>query len=137
MSRPNSFISPAEVLFCHIPKDRRTILMRSILRTMRAIRVSQFGGPEVLKVEQNLLIPEARDDQVVVQVKAAGVNPIETYIRSGAHGPKPTPNFALPYTPGADAAGIVTAVGSGIQSFKLRKPFSAGAMNPLTSKTRE
>ena len=79
---------------------------------MRAIRVHQFGGPEVLKLEE---VPDLRPGagDVLVQVKAAGVNPVETYIRNGAYAVKP----ALPYTPGSDAAGTVKAVGQGVTKF--------------------
>jgi NADPH:quinone reductase len=79
---------------------------------MKAIRVHQFGGPEVLKLEE---VPDLHPGagEVVVQVKAAGVNPVETYIRNGAYAVKP----ALPYTPGADAAGTVKAVGEGVTKF--------------------
>lgn len=78
---------------------------------MRAIRVHQFGGPEVMKLEN---VPDLHPGhgEVVVHVKAAGVNPVDTYIRSGAYASKP----ALPYTPGADAAGVVKAVGEGVKS---------------------
>jgi NADPH2:quinone reductase len=81
---------------------------------MKAIRVHQFGGPEVLKIEEVAdLFPGA--GEVLVQVKAAGVNPVETYIRNGAYAVKP----ALPYTPGADAAGTVKAVGEGVTKFAV------------------
>jgi NADPH2:quinone reductase len=75
---------------------------------MKAIRVHQFGDPEVMQMEE---LPEPRSGpaQVVVRVKAAGVNPVDTYIRAGAYGERP-----LPYTPGLDAAGIVEAVGDGV-----------------------
>ena len=80
---------------------------------MKAIRVSEFGGPEVLKLQE---VPDPKPDsgQVLVRVKAAGVNPVDTYIRAGAYARKPN----LPYTPGTDAAGIVEAVGSNIKEFK-------------------
>jgi len=57
-------------------------------------------------------VPDLRPgpDEVVVRVKAAGVNPVDTYIRTGGYAVKPS----LPYTPGADGAGIVAAVGSGV-----------------------
>jgi NADPH2:quinone reductase len=76
---------------------------------MRAIRVTAFGGPEVLTLAE---VPDPRpgDGQVRVRIHAAGVNPVETYVRSGAYAIKPT----LPYTPGSDGAGVVDAVGAGV-----------------------
>jgi NADPH2:quinone reductase len=78
---------------------------------MKAIRVHEFGGPEVLKLED---VPDLKpgQGQVVVQVRAIGVNPVEAYMRTGTYTMKP----ALPYTPGADAAGIVAKVGEGVTS---------------------
>ena len=72
---------------------------------MKAIRVYQTGEPEVLRLEE---VPEPMpgDDQILVRIRAIGVNPVETYIRSGRY---PLP--ALPYTPGTDAAGVVAAAG--------------------------
>jgi NADPH2:quinone reductase len=80
---------------------------------MKAIRVSEFGGPEVLKLQD---VPDPKPDsgQVLVRVKAAGVNPVDTYIRAGAYARKPN----LPYTPGSDAAGIVETVGPNVKQFK-------------------
>lgn len=80
---------------------------------MKAIRVHQFGGPEVLKLEE-VPDPQPGAGQVVVRIHAVGVNPMETYIRAGAYAIKPN----LPYTPGNDAAGVVQAVGPGVQRFK-------------------
>ena len=73
---------------------------------MKAIRVHEFGGPEVMKLEE---MPDLTPGpgQVVVSVKAAGVNPVDSYIRTGTYYLKPS----LPYTPGMDAAGTVEAVG--------------------------
>lgn len=81
---------------------------------MKAIRVHHFGGPEVLKLEE---VPEPKPGvgEVLVRVKAVGVNPVETYIRSGAYASKPS----LPYTPGSDAGGIVEAVGEGVKRIKV------------------
>ncbi len=83
------------------------------LSRMNAIRVHQFGDPSVMKLEEQ---PErsAGATQVLVDVKAAGVNPVDTYIRSGNYAALPP----LPYTPGADAAGVVEAVGSEVQHFR-------------------
>jgi NADPH2:quinone reductase len=80
---------------------------------MKAIRAHQFGGPEVLRLE-DVPQPVAADGQVLVRVHAAGINPVDTYIRSGNYAAKP----ALPYTPGQDGAGIVEAVGAGVNGLK-------------------
>src|SRR5215471_18961338 len=80
---------------------------------MKAIRVSAYGGPEVMKLEE-VPAPQPGASQVVVRNHAVGVNPVDTYLRSNTdnRGPK------LPYTPGSDAAGVVEAVGSGVSSVK-------------------
>ncbi|XP_072163760.1 quinone oxidoreductase-like [Diadema setosum] len=87
---------------------------RVVSNIMRAVRVAQFGGPEVMKVESGLPIPEPAENQVLVKVVAAGVNPVDTYIRSGNRAVLPP----LPYTPGSDAAGTVEKVGSKVQKYK-------------------
>jgi NADPH:quinone reductase len=79
---------------------------------MKAIRVHEFGGPEVLKLE-DLTKPVPGKGEVVVALKAIGVNPVETYQRSGSN-----PNLPRPYTPGFDAAGVVEAVGEGVTNVK-------------------
>jgi NADPH2:quinone reductase len=76
---------------------------------MRAVQVSEFGGPEVLKVV-TVPLAETSEGQVQVQVHAAGVNPVDAYIRSGTYQTLP----GLPYIPGKDAAGVVTALGAGV-----------------------
>ncbi len=76
---------------------------------MNAIRVHAFGGPEVLTLEE-ADAPRAGRSQVLVRIRAAGVNPVDTYIRSGAYTSKP----ALPYVPGTDGAGTVDALGEGV-----------------------
>lgn len=77
---------------------------------MKAIRVHQVGPPTVMQLEE-VPDPEAGPGQVLVQVRAAGVNPVDTYIRSGNYARMPK----LPYIPGGDAAGVVKAVGAGAQ----------------------
>lgn len=79
---------------------------------MKAIRVHQFGGPEVLKLEKVADLRPGRGE-LLVRVKAIGVNPVDTYRRSGSN-----PDLKLPYTPGSDAAGFVEAVGEGVRRFK-------------------
>lgn len=76
---------------------------------MKAVRIREFGGPEQLKLE-DVPDPQAREGQVLVRVRAVGVNPVDTYIRSGIYAIKPD----LPFTPGMDAAGTVEAVGEGV-----------------------
>jgi NADPH2:quinone reductase len=79
---------------------------------MKAIRVHQFGDPSVMKLEV-VPDPTAGEGQVLVKVAAAGVNPVDTYIRAGQYPILPE----LPYTPGGDGAGTVEAVGSGVREF--------------------
>ena len=80
---------------------------------MKAIRVSQFGGPDVLKLEE-VLTPRPDTGQVLVRVRAAGVNPYDSYMRNGTYAIKPP----LPYTPGSDAGGTIEAVGNGVTQVK-------------------
>lgn len=85
-------------------------------RMMRAIRVSEFGAPFVLRLCSDVPIPQPGHRQVLIRVHACGVNPVETYIRSGSYARKPT----LPYTPGSDVAGVVDAVGEGVTAVKVK-----------------
>ena len=80
---------------------------------MKAIRVHQFGGPEVLKLEE-VEKPQAGPNQVLVRIHAIGVNPVETYQRSGSN-----PSIKLPWTPGMDAAGVVESMGAGVANVKV------------------
>jgi NADPH2:quinone reductase len=81
---------------------------------MKAIRIHEFGGPENMRIEE-IDEPSAGSHQLVIEVKAAGINPIDTYIRSGSYAKKKP---LLPYTPGFDAAGIVESVGPDVRRFK-------------------
>lgn len=80
---------------------------------MKAIRVNKFGGPEVLQLED---VPDlvAGPGQVLVQILAIGVNPVDTYIRSGLYAVQPQ----LPYTPGSDAAGVIQSTGEHVTRVK-------------------
>ena len=80
---------------------------------MKAIRVHEFGGPEVLKLE-DVATPKPSGGEVLVRIHAAGVNPYDTYMRAGTYAVKPP----LPYTPGSDGAGVVEAVGEGVKKVK-------------------
>jgi NADPH2:quinone reductase len=81
---------------------------------MKAIRVHEFGGPEVLKLE-TVDDPKAAAGEIIVRVRAAGVNPVDVYIHGGAYVRKPP----LPYTPGFDGAGEVESIGSGVEGFAV------------------
>ncbi len=80
---------------------------------MKAILVHEFGGPEVLKLEE-VPTPRPAAGQVLVRIHAVGVNPYDTYMRNGVYAIKPP----LPYTPGSDGAGVVEAVGEGVNKVK-------------------
>jgi NADPH2:quinone reductase len=91
---------------------------------MQAIRVEEFGAPDVMKLTE-VPAPSPGTGQVLVRVHAAGVNPVDTYIRSGTYANKP----ALPYTPGSDAAGVVEAVGEEVTRFrKGDRVYTAGTV---------
>ena len=79
---------------------------------MKAIRVHEYGGAAVLKLE-DVPDPKAGAGEVVVRVRAAGVNPVDAYIATGTYPRKPS----LPYTPGQDGAGEVQSVGAGVTEF--------------------
>ncbi|KAM9244184.1 quinone oxidoreductase [Dugong dugon] len=83
-------------------------------KLMRAVRVFEFGGPEVLKLRSDVARPIPKNHQVLIKVHACGVNPVETYIRSGTYNRLPP----LPYTPGSDVAGVIEAVGDNVSAFK-------------------
>jgi len=80
---------------------------------MKAILVREHGGPEVLQLE-DLPDPTPNADQVVVRLRAVGVNPVDVYIRTGAYARKP----ALPFIPGSDAGGEIESVGANVKKYK-------------------
>jgi NADPH:quinone reductase-like Zn-dependent oxidoreductase len=77
-----------------------------------AICVHAYGGPEQLQL-QEVPVPVPAKDQVLLKVVASGVNPIDWKIREGFM------KHPLPYTPGVEASGIVTAVGEGVFGMKI------------------
>jgi NADPH:quinone reductase-like Zn-dependent oxidoreductase len=90
--------------------------------TMKAVVIHEYGGPEVLKYE-DIPRPEPNDDQLLVQVVAAGVNPVDGMIRSGMFAKEG--NRAFPIILGGDVAGVVEKVGSKITKFKAGDPVFA------------
>jgi NADPH:quinone reductase len=92
---------------------------------MKAIRVHEFGGPELLRLEE-VPTPQPGPGQVLIRMHAIGVNPVETYIRAGTYAHKP----ALPYTPGNDGAGVVEQVGADVNEFRPGdRVYTAGSLS--------
>ena len=92
---------------------------------MKAISVSQFGGPEVLLFQE---VPDPRPPaagEVLIRVKAAGVNPYDTYMRSGTYGAR---NPTLPFIPGSDAAGVVQAAGADVNLKPGDRVYTTGTL---------
>src|SRR5437762_9003343 len=92
-----------------------TLVAESTKPMMKAVVVHQYGGPEVLKYE-DAPRPEPKDDEILVRVIAAGVNPVDGMIRAGMFA-KYSKN-ALPMVPGYDIAGIVEETGAKIDKYK-------------------
>ena len=92
---------------------------------MKAIVVHEFGEPDVMKLEE-VSTPEPTGSQVLVRIEAAGVNPVDTYLRTGIHAHAPK----LPYTPGKDGAGTVESCGPDVTKFKLGdRVYTAGSIS--------
>jgi NADPH:quinone reductase len=77
---------------------------------MKAVLVTEFGGPDVLRVA-DVPDPKPGPTEVLVRIRAAGVNPVDAYMRSGQYARKPK----LPYVPGSDAAGEIEEVGAEVR----------------------
>jgi len=83
-------------------------------RRMRAFRISQHGGPEVLQWV-DLPTPEPRADEVLVDVRACALNRLDLWVRNGVPGHK----FPLPLIPGSEVAGTVAALGEAVQDLEI------------------
>ncbi|MEQ1861788.1 MAG: NADPH:quinone reductase [Chthoniobacteraceae bacterium] len=92
---------------------------------MKVILVENFGGPEELRLAE-IPAPEPAAGHVLVRVNAAGVNPVDTYIRSGTYAQKPP----LPYTPGLDGAGVIEHIGEGVSGWREgQRVYVAGSLS--------
>jgi len=96
---------------------------------LKAIRVHEFGPPNVMRLEE-IPDPTPASMQVVVEVRAAGVNPVDNYVRAGAYARKPT----LPYTPGTDGAGVVISVGDGVKVGVGSRVYLSGSISGTYAK---
>jgi NADPH:quinone reductase len=91
---------------------------------MRAISVDAFGGPEVLRLA-DVAAPEPAQGEVLVRVAAAGVNPVDAYVRTGTYARTPP----LPWVPGSDGAGVVERAGAGVSGLAPgQRVFVAGTL---------
>lgn len=91
----------------------KLLTKKGILSIMKAVRIHEFGGPEVLKYE-DVPDPAAGPGQVVIKTYAIGINPYEAYQRAGNYGP-----LDFPKVLGADASGEIVALGEGVSKFSL------------------
>ena len=92
---------------------------------MNAIRVHEFGAPEVLLVEE-VPTPHPGPGEALVRMHATGVNPVETYLRAGTYARLPE----LPHTPGNDGAGVIEQVGPDVNEFKPGdRVYTAGSIS--------
>jgi len=98
------------------------VFAQPIPKTMKAIVAHQYGGPEVLKLE-DVPVPEPKDDQILVRVIASGVNPADPLILSGKFADRFGPK--LPLTLGYDMAGVVAKVGKQVRTLKVGDPVYA------------
>jgi NADPH:quinone reductase-like Zn-dependent oxidoreductase len=94
---------------------------------MKAIVAHEYGSPEVLKYE-DVQRPQPKENEILVRVIAAGVNPVDTYMRNGKFAPA-GPAGALPLIPGRDIAGVVEEIGPGVTKFKTGDPVYGNVRN--------
>ncbi len=89
---------------------------------MRIVQINKAGGPEALEMA-DMAVPEPEAGEVIIEVKAAGVNFIDTYQRSGLYA------MELPFSPGLEASGVVSALGEGVTTFAVGERVAIGHGN--------
>lgn len=99
--------------------------------TMTAIRLHEFGGPDVLELE-TAAVPDLAEGEVLVQVRAAALNPPDWYAREGMPGVPESirPDLELPMIPGTDVSGVVVAVADDVTDFAVGDEVAAMARFP-------
>jgi NADPH:quinone reductase-like Zn-dependent oxidoreductase len=90
--------------------------------SMKAVRFHDYGGPEVMKLEE-ILRPACRDDQVLVRVHAVSVNPVDWKIREGMV--RKRVNIPLPAIPGGDLSGVIDQAGGRVGGWSAGRPVIA------------
>ncbi|KAF7809292.1 2-methylene-furan-3-one reductase-like [Senna tora] len=114
-----------------IPRTRRVVVVKSqatapasseaveltgIASEMKAWVYGEYGGVDVLKLDSNVGVPEVKEDQLLLKVVAAALNPVDGKRRQGKFKATDSP---LPTVPGYDVAGVVVKVGSEVKDFKV------------------
>jgi NADPH:quinone reductase-like Zn-dependent oxidoreductase len=84
------------------------------MATMKAVRIEHFGGPEALQL-QEIERPAPKDDEVLIEVRAASVNPVDYKIRSGQY--PPAKQDVLPKVLGRDVSGVIVGRGAAVATF--------------------
>ena len=84
---------------------------------MRAIRITEWGGPEVLELVDDQPVPEPGDGQVLVRVTRCGINFADTHARENSY----LARYELPFVPGAEVAGVVERDGAGLRGRPARR----------------
>src|SRR5882762_749563 len=103
------------------------------MENMKAVRVHNYGGPEVLQFEDSPR-PTPGSGELLIRVHAASVNPMDWKVRAGYM--KDYIPLPLPFIPGWDVSGVVEAVGSGVTKFKKAMKSMLAQMSPLTVQAR-
>lgn len=89
---------------------------------MKAIVIHRFGEPDVMQIVEKKT-PKPQENEVIVRVRAIGVNPVETYVRAGNYPVLPE----LPYTPGGNIAGVIESCGAGVENLQVGDRVYSGA----------
>ena len=88
------------------------------MATMKAVRIHEYGGPEVLRYE-DAPRPQAGSGEVLIRVHASGVNPVDWKVRQGFA--KERLKYNMPFIPGWDVSGVIEAVGPGVCPAQARR----------------
>ena len=106
-----------------VRSDVRSDAVRNDVRRMNAVRYHEHGGADVLRVDE-VERPAPDADEVLVEMRAASVNPVDVMLRSGEYGEIP-----LPSVPGGDGAGVVSAAGADVEAFEVGDRVFASGMD--------
>nr|AFK48404.1 unknown [Lotus japonicus] len=98
------------------PASSEAVKVSPVPSEMKAWVYGEYGGVDVLKFDSNVAVPDLKEDQVLVRVVAAALNPVDAKRRQGKFKATDSP---LPTVPGYDVAGVVVKVGSEVKEFRV------------------